>query len=122
MSSDRLIESDILVYNNRDPLYGMSREDYIALLKKRLDGRVLKAYFFGSFTGENFNHDSDIDILLVKNTNIPFVERSFEFEDILDMVPTTDIIVYTPGEFESLIADPSPGFWRSVVGSMVRFL
>ena len=122
MSKDQSKSSDILVIYDHDPLNGMSRDAYIDLLKQRLKGRVEKAYFFGSFTGPYFNKESDIDIILIKNTDVPFIRRALEFEDVLDIVPDTDILVYTTDEFEGLTSHPTTGFWRSVTGSMVRFI
>lgn len=50
------------------------------------------------------------------------VAAAYFFSDLLDIVPRMDILVYTPAEFEDLLADPSPGFWRSAVASLRRFL
>ncbi len=115
-------KNDIIVFLNRDPLYGYSREEYIEKLKTALSGRVEQAWFFGSFTNADFSKFSDIDIILVSDTGLPFIERAQAFSDLLNMVPTTDILVYTPEEFKKLKQNPSPGFWQSVVKTMERFM
>jgi hypothetical protein len=42
--------------------------------------------------------------------------------DLLDLFPGLDILVYTPREFEKLTSDPSPGFWKSAVAEMRQIL
>jgi predicted nucleotidyltransferase len=85
-----------------------------------LAGRVKEAFFFGSYGTSDFGRDSDIDIVLVVETVKPFLERALAFGDIMDLVPGTDLLVYTPEEFSKLTSDPSPGFWTSAVASMKR--
>mgnify|MGYP000092700531 CR=1 FL=1 len=80
-----------------------------------LRGRVAKAYTFGSFARGDLHFDSDIDLILVKETSEPFVRRAFEFLDLMDIYPDLDILVYTPAEFEHLTGRPSLGFWQDVV-------
>jgi predicted nucleotidyltransferase len=116
------MKSDILIRSHRDPLFGMTRDEYITKLKKILYGRVSEAYFFGSFTGSEFGVHSDIDIILVCETDKPFHLRAIDFEDLLDLVPSTDILVYTHDELETLITEETFGFWKSVKDSMVKFM
>jgi len=116
------VKDDVLVTVSRDPLFGHSRDDYVDLLRRKLAGRVDEAYFFGSFTGGEFNKFSDIDLILVQQTSRPFHERALEFSDLLDIVPTTDILVYTRDELNELIDEEAKGFWKSVRESMKRFI
>jgi len=122
MLKDTSVNKSILVKIERDPLSGLTREEYKELLKKRLQGRVVEAYIFGSFNTPDFNRFSDIDLLLVSDTAKPFVERGLDFSDIQDMVPATDILVYTPAEFSKIMSEEPTGFWKSVKGSMVRII
>lgn len=39
-----------------------------------------------------------------------------------DIIPSTDILVYTPQEFEEIINNSSTGFLKSVKGSMVKII
>lgn len=116
------MNNNILLKTERDPLFGMTKEIYIEKLKASLNGRVDEAYFFGSFTGDSFNKYSDVDIILVKETDIPFHERAFEFADLLDLVPSTDILVYSRSELDKLLSDDAAGFWKSVRESLVKFI
>ncbi|MEJ2033877.1 MAG: nucleotidyltransferase domain-containing protein, partial [Deltaproteobacteria bacterium] len=82
-------------------------------LRKRLAGRgVQEAYLFGSFAQGAGTAWSDLDVVIVKETDQPFLERSLEFQDLFDLGIPVDILVYTPQEFESLKAGSSP-FWRN---------
>jgi len=117
-----LMNKDILVKIGRDPLAGLTREEYVDLLKKKLRGRVSEAYIFGSFNTSDFNRFSDIDLILICDTRNPFVERGIDFYDIQDLAPATDILVYTPDEFCNIMKEEPVGFWKSARGSMVRII
>ena len=112
----------VIVYPVRDPLFGYSSAGLEEALKKALSGQVEQAYFFGSFAVGNLTHHSDIDILLVQKTAEPFLSRGKCFLNLYDIVPSLDLLVYTPEEFQTLITDPSPGFWTSVKSTLRRFL
>lgn len=60
-----------------------------------------KIILFGSYAGGNPTIDSDIDLLIIKDTDLPRHKRSFEIQKMLigSMVPM-DILVYTNNEFE----------------------
>ena len=85
-------------------------------------GRVVAGYFFGSFTTDDFNKFSDIDIILVQETDKPFLQRSEEFFVLKNIIPSLNILVYTPEEFEDLVSEPSPGFWTSAKQTLMRFV
>ena len=93
-------------------------KERIAEIKKQfscaLQDRVIAAYVFGSFARNEAKEHSDIDLLLVKNTLLPFTARPQEFLDLFDIWTPLDIIVYTKEEFDKLISQPSPGFWTSL--------
>jgi uncharacterized protein len=108
----------VIVRNDRDPLFGMSRERFEARLREALAGRAIEAYLFGSYGTESFGPDSDIDLIIVARTDKPFVQRSSDYADLLDIVPCMDILVYTSEEFHDLTEEPTPGFWMSAVASL----
>jgi len=57
---------------------------------------------FGSRTGSTFDEDSDIDLLVVKDTKKRPLWRRVEVRKKLSTEKPLDIIVYTPEEFENL--------------------
>ena len=91
-------------------------------LREGLKERSKRAYIYGSFGSEAFSHNSDIDLIVVCDTDLAFVERPSLFYDLRDRVPSLEILVYTPEEYKSLTTDPSPGFWRSVTSTARRIL
>jgi NADPH-dependent 2,4-dienoyl-CoA reductase/sulfur reductase-like enzyme len=110
----------VIVWNSRDPLNGRSPEDFEAELRRLLAGRAIAAYLFGSYGTPEFGRDSDVDLIIVAETERPFVERPLDYSDLIGLVPDMDLLVYTPAEFAQLTTEPSPGFWTSVVASMRR--
>ena len=60
-----------------------------------------KIFLFGSYATGQANEDSDIDLLVVKDTKEPRHKRSIEIQKLLigSKLPV-DILVYTNDEFE----------------------
>ncbi len=60
-----------------------------------------KIILFGSYAGGTPTNDSDIDLLIIKDTDLPRHKRSIEIQRMLigSMMPM-DILVYTNNEFE----------------------
>ena len=112
----------ILVRTERDPLFGLTPNETIEYLRKALEGRAEEAYLYGSFGTGDFNRHSDIDLIIVCNTDAPFVERGNAFADLRQKLPSIEALVYTPEEFTSLTADPTAGFWRTVTATMRRIM
>ncbi len=55
---------------------------------------------FGSYARGDQNSDSDLDLLVLMNTDKPFAERTIEVDSIFGLRDwTMDIVVYTPEEF-----------------------
>lgn len=61
-----------------------------------------KIYLFGSYAIGMANEDSDIDLLVVKETPEPRYKRSIEIQRLLigTKLPV-DVVVYTNDEFEN---------------------
>lgn len=59
-------------------------------------------FLFGSYAYGNPNIDSDLDLLIVKQTELPRHQRSSEVRKYLyGMMIPMDLLVYTPNEFEN---------------------
>lgn len=60
-----------------------------------------KIILFGSYASGTPNNDSDLDLLIIKDNDLPPHRRSFDIQKLLkgSMVPM-DILVYTNKEFE----------------------
>ncbi len=95
-------------------LLDFDKDTLISFLKEKLHNKkILTAYLFGSLASDTHTLWSDIDIIIVKKTDIPFIERPREFLDLFDLGIPIDILVYTPEEFEKL-EQTQEGFWKEV--------
>jgi len=112
----------IVYLNNRDPLGGKSLEEIVSNLKLILDARVVEAFIFGSFATGQFHKDSDLDLLLVVDTNREFLDRFLDFRDILDIAPRVDLLVYTPEEWKKIQVEEQLGFWKSLTSSLRKIV
>jgi len=102
-------------------LLKMDRSLLIENFCQSLSGRVQAAYLFGSFATGDYRSGSDIDLILISETQLPFTKRGMEFADLFDIYPALDLLVYTQDEFDRALEDPQ-GFWLSVKKSLNRIL
>jgi predicted nucleotidyltransferase len=60
-----------------------------------------KIILFGSYASGTPNNESDLDLLIIKDSDLPRHKRSFDIQKSLigSMIPM-DILVYTAKEFE----------------------
>ncbi len=91
------------------------------ILQKLENKDVEAAYIFGSFARGKEHLWSDIDLIIVKDSSLPFIERPREFFDLLDIGVPLDILVYTPGEFAKMSVEEN-GFWKEVQSAIIRIL
>ena len=91
--------------------------DFEAQLCARLADRVEAAYVFGSYGTKDFRPGSDIDLIFVTETAMPFVERPRLFDDLYQLYAHLDILVYQPEELENLLQETA-GFWSSVKATL----
>ncbi|MDD3519511.1 MAG: nucleotidyltransferase domain-containing protein [Chromatiales bacterium] len=103
-----------LLERSRPPVsvQDFTRDEIEGFLVQRLRGRVQAAWLFGSVADGSAGPWSDIDVLLVQDTDTAFPERALAFTDLFDLGVPVDVLVYTPAEFETLHASDS-GFWKA---------
>jgi len=73
---------------------------------------------FGSFVNDNVKRWSDIDLVIIKETNQPFLDRIKEVILLLQPKIGLDILVYTPSEFKNLSA--TRAFFKNEISSKGR--
>lgn len=61
-----------------------------------------KIILFGSYSAGQISEWSDLDIVLIKNTSAPFLDRVRQVLALLQPQVGVDMLVYTPQEFEQL--------------------
>lgn len=68
----------------------------------RLDEALDRVIVFGSLASGEPHADSDIDLVVVTQTNLPFWKRLRALRRRLQPRVATDLLVYTPDEFAGL--------------------
>jgi predicted nucleotidyltransferase len=66
--------------------------------------RAQKAYLFGSFSRGTGTHRSDIDLMIVSDSQKRFFDRYDEFEEIQSILSdsSVDMLIYTPDELSRI--------------------
>ena len=85
------------------------KADELETLKERLEpffqGKsVRKAVLFGSAARDRETRRSDLDLMIVYDTDKRFFDRYEEFEGIYELLPghAIDMLIYTPQELERI--------------------
>lgn len=74
-----------------------------------------KVILFGSMAEGTVGEWSDIDLVIIKDTSLPFLQRLKEVA-LLCLVPVSvDYLVYTPDEFAQMIADNNPFIVKEIL-------
>jgi len=68
----------------------------------------LKAILFGSVARGESDAWSDLDLIVVARTTRPFLERFKDFTGLYRVWPRLDLLIYTPEEFEQMVAEENP--------------
>lgn len=113
---------DSIILYGSPPFRGESIEQLSLKIKEKLSGRAKSVFLFGSAATGHLSPSSDLDLIIVAETQKPFTQRAEDFFDLYDITCPLDILVYTPAEFESLTHEPSVGFWTSVTRDLRRIV
>jgi predicted nucleotidyltransferase len=81
--------------------------------------RARKVIAFGSVARGDADEWSDLDLIIVAETTRPFFERFKDFRGLYDVWPRLDLLIYTPDEFERMLADENPLIVRAVTEGVV---
>jgi len=76
---------------------------YVRLLTEHGDPE--RVIVFGSLATDQVHTWSDIDLVIVQRTDLPFFQRLRQMRRLLQPQVGTDILVYTPEEFEQLCGE-----------------
>ena len=63
---------------------------------------------FGSVARGEADDASDLDLVIVADTQRPFLERHRDFAGLWDVWPRLDLLVYTPAELEQMQSEGNP--------------
>ena len=78
---------------------------YVTILREHSDSE--KMIVFGSLVTGQVRAWSDIDLVIIEQTELPFLRRLRRMRKLLQPQVGTDILVYTPQEFEQLCRERS---------------
>ena len=68
-----------------------------------------RVILFGSYARGESNFYSDIDLIIIANTNRPFVERFKDYSEVLAISPAAvEMLIYTPDEFNRMADEGNP--------------
>jgi uncharacterized protein len=73
---------------------------YVQVLKERENPE--KVIVFGSLATGDVHEWSDIDLVVVGQTSLPFIDRLCKTQNLLQPQVGTDVLYYTPEEFAQL--------------------
>lgn len=90
------------------------RQEYRELLRRSASGiaaklaalDVEKISLFGSYARGRADLFTDLDILVIMDTDKPFIERAGEIYGLLCLPVDADVLCYTPEEFRRMCATP----------------
>ena len=84
---------------------------YLGLLSDQ--AQLERVILFGSLVTGQVRPESDIDLVIIQQTELTFWKRLREMRRLLQPRVATDILVYTPNEFEQLRRERS--FFRDEI-------
>ena len=102
----------------------------IALANSSLIDRVLeglmaydpeKVILFGSYARGDYDEFSDIDLIVIKNTEQRFVRRLVEVMAFVPRDVAADVFVYTPQEFQAMVESGNPFIEQALKDGIVLY-
>ena len=101
------------------PSLASIRESLAPILKK---GCAKKAIVCGSYARGDADQYSDLDLIIIAESERPFVERHKDFFDVLDVWRKgLDMLIYTPAEFSDMVAQRNPFIERVLEEGVVIY-
>ncbi len=76
----------------------------------------IKIILFGSMATDSVKDWSDLDLVIIKNTTLPFVQRLKEVALLCLADVGVDYLVYTPEEFSQMIVEQNPFIVNEIIG------
>ena len=73
-------------------------------------GGARKAILFGSYARGDADEYSDEDLIIIAQTQRPFVERFKYYSELWEVSPVKviEVVIYTPEEFETMQVQANP--------------
>jgi predicted nucleotidyltransferase len=78
-----------------------------------------RAYIYGSTARGEADEHSDVDLILVRETDRPFFDRIRDVMDLVFALGSVDLLIYTPDELAQMLREPGRFFLKDVVREAV---
>jgi predicted nucleotidyltransferase len=76
---------------------------------------------FGSAARGNTDEYSDIDLIVIKDTDQRFVQRLIDVTRYLPKDTTVDVLVYTPDEIKAMVEEGNPFILKALEEGKVLY-
>ena len=73
---------------------------------------------FGSVARGEADEWSDLDLIVIADTDRTFFERFRDFDGLYEVWPRLDLLVYTSAEFERMVDEENPFLLRALEEGM----
>ncbi len=103
MSQPESAQADTRPNAARQALLEAELRRYLPLLREQYQAE--RVVLFGSLASGEVGEWSDIDLVIIKETDRRFLDRAKDVLTLLDPLVGVDVLVYTPGEFAQLAQD-----------------
>lgn len=74
-----------------------------------------KVILFGDLLSDEIEEWSDLSLVVIKETDKPFLQRSKEAALLCRASVGVDFLIYTPEEFEQMVAEQNPFILEDVI-------
>ena len=75
---------------------------------------------YGSVARGTQDEHSDVDLVLIRETSLPFFERIREVFDLVFALGKTDLLIYTEDEYRDIVAGAGRYFLKDVFAKGVE--
>ncbi len=79
-----------------------------------------RAYVYGSVARGTQDEHSDVDVILIRETSLPFFDRIRELFDLRFAFGKADMLIYTEAEYREIVEGPGRWFLKDVFEKGVR--
>jgi predicted nucleotidyltransferase len=83
-------------------------------------GGFREAYIHGSVARGSQDKHSDVDLVLVRDTALPFFDRIREVMDLVLSLGKVDLLIYTEAERRAILSEPGRYFIKDVFEKGIR--
>ncbi len=96
-----------------------------ALIDRVLEGLMdygpEKVILFGSYARGDYDEFSDIDLIVIKDTEQRFFQRLAEVDAFMPRDVKADVFVYTPQEFQTMVESGNPFIEQALKDGIVLY-